>query len=398
MLKYFDSNANYPMNAEAIAEYGRFTSRNIAALDGLSSTAGKAATEQAASTQRVISRLERTLRDVYNVPEYLAVYTSGASECNSMIIHHFMYDAIMNGTKAVFACPIINHPSTTVKLAQMEKDGICNVHWIQSDDLGNVSIEAYLRASMGADCLFIQSVNSETGCMQPVNQVASAINASNQGCKVAVDDVQGFLKASINGSLCDYICISAHKIGGPIGIGTILMKSKMHSMIGGKQNHGMRGGTYNIAGMASMMSAIDRFDNSIGERNGMYFLEQLAKEMEIIDYKDFIEASSRPGYGIPSKLFIRIGTKNTLPHVIFGVQMRGNTVVCGGITKAKLLARDILIGTGSACNVVRAAGIQYGSMRSTRIQQELQSGFIRISMCGNSRTDINELVGALSAM
>lgn len=392
-LKYFDSNANYPMNIEAIAEYDKFTSRNISALDNIDNTAGNAATELAMSTKRVITRLEQTLRNVYKVPEYLAVYTSGASECNSMIIHHFMYEALMKGTRAVFACPIINHPSTTVKLAQMEKDGICDVNWIQSDDLGNVSVDAYLQASMGADCLFIQSVNSETGCMQPVDQVTAAVT-----CKVAVDDVQGFLKTNINGSSCDYICISAHKIGGPIGIGAILMKSKIHSMIGGKQNHGMRGGTYNIAGMASMMAAIDRFDNSIGDRNGLYFLEQLAKEMEIIEYKDFIKAISKTGYGIPPKLFIRIGTKNTLPHVIFGVQMRGNTVVCGGVTKAKLLARDILIGTGSACNVMRTPGIQYGSMRSTKIQQELQSGFIRISMCNNSRADINDLVSALAEM
>ena len=394
-IKYFDSNANYPMNTESLAEYGRFVSRNIAALGSLSSTAGKAATAQASSSQKVISRLEHTLRNVYGVPEYLAAYTSGASECNSMVIHHFMYDAMMRGVRPVFACPIINHPSTTVKLAQMEKDGVCEVRWIQSDDIGNISVDSCIQASNGADCLFIQSVNSETGCMQPVDQIAKAVRGY---CRVAVDDVQGFLKAGIDGSLCDYISISAHKVGGPIGIGAILMKTKMHSMIGGKQNHGMRGGTYNIAGMASMMSAIDRFDNAVGERNGSYFLEQLAKQMDIIDYKDFMKVSSKTGYGIPPKLFIHIRTKNTLPHVIFGIQMRGNTVVCGGITKAKLLERDILIGTGSACNVVRASGIQYGSMRSTKIQYELQSGFIRISMSNNTRSEINELVEALSAM
>jgi cysteine sulfinate desulfinase/cysteine desulfurase-like protein len=381
-MKYFDSNANYPVSKKTAIEYLKWLKfHNISSLTA-DSHSGDEVIDQHRKTTHLVKKFTKFVHRNYGV-EWLIIYTSGASESNSTVINHFMYESMLTQRKPIFACPMTSHASTSIYLSQLEKDGLCSVIWMKTDSLGNIIPE-----NIECDCMFIQSVNSETGCKQKVEQIAKLCKG-----KVAVDDVQGFCKSRFDAAGCDYVTASAHKIGGMIGFGILMAKKPIHAMIAGKQNHGMRGGTYNIAGLAAAMKAIEVYepDNAANR-----FRRKLARVMRVTNIEDFGKSPKT------DKEFVIVGDKSSLPHVIFGFQLRGNTVVCGDMTKQQLLAKDILIGTGSACNNIGKD--KHGSMTSVTLHPDpnvdaaMKSGFIRLSFSNNSNSEVDELVQELAAM
>ena len=95
-------------------------------------------------------------------------------------------------------------------------------------------------------------VNNETGVIQPVAEIAAV--ARNYGHHVHTDAVQavGRLPIDFNALGADSMSLSAHKIGGPQGVGALIISEKwpIHPLMrGGKQEKGRRPGTENVAGI-----------------------------------------------------------------------------------------------------------------------------------------------------
>ncbi len=102
--------------------------------------------------------------------------------------------------------------------------------------------------------------NNETGVVQPVSEVARLVHQA--GGLLHVDAVQGFgrIPCNISDLAADLLTISAHKIGGPKGIGALLRRDVAQTLAdplirGGGQERGSRAGTENVAGIAGFGAA-----------------------------------------------------------------------------------------------------------------------------------------------
>jgi cysteine desulfurase len=121
-------------------------------------------------------------------------------------------------------------------------------------------LAAWDRDLNGTPILVLMLANNETGILQPVAEAAARVRAA-AGLTVC-DAVQAFGKVQVNAALlgADYIALSAHKIGGPQGVGALWhragapLKALQH---GGGQERGLRSGTENVAGIAGFGAAAE---------------------------------------------------------------------------------------------------------------------------------------------
>src|SRR4029077_15270814 len=106
----------------------------------------------------------------------------------------------------------------------------------------------------------IMAANNETGVIQPIKAAAAIVHAAGGLLHVDVVQVAGRIPFDINGSGADLITVSAHKLGGPQGVGARIRRCAcLHSadpfLRGGGQERGPRAGTENVAGIAGFGAA-----------------------------------------------------------------------------------------------------------------------------------------------
>ena len=109
--------------------------------------------------------------------------------------------------------------------------------------------------SQGPALVAVQHANNETGVIQPVAEVAALV-AAHAGL-LLVDAVQSAGKLQLPGA--DFIAISAHKLGGPPGVGALIVRDpgRLDAVQrGGGQERGLRGGTPNLPGIAGFAAAL----------------------------------------------------------------------------------------------------------------------------------------------
>ena len=140
--------------------------------------------------------------------------------------------------------------------------------------------EAVLRYSAGAERLVVgqdglvdpvqtalsglvavQQVNNETGVIQRLNEIGEAVHGA--GGLLLADCAQGAGKLALPAA--DLIAISAHKFGGPVGIGALLVRDFAMLRPDGGQERGYRGGTENLPGALAMMAALEQGPDWLAE-------------------------------------------------------------------------------------------------------------------------------------
>jgi cysteine desulfurase len=105
----------------------------------------------------------------------------------------------------------------------------------------------------------VMAANNETGALQPIHEVAPRVAAA--GGLLHVDAIQAFGKIpfNINGMGVDLVSVSAHKIGGPKGVGALVLGNRAEGLApflrGGGQERGRRAGTENMIGIAGFGAA-----------------------------------------------------------------------------------------------------------------------------------------------
>lgn len=117
------------------------------------------------------------------------------------------------------------------------------------------------RLAEGAPALVsVMLANNETGAIQPIGEIADIVHAA--GGLLHVDAIQALGKISfdLNSIKANLITLSAHKIGGPKGVGALVMVEEMQGLEsllrGGGQELGRRAGTENVAGIAAFGAAV----------------------------------------------------------------------------------------------------------------------------------------------
>jgi cysteine desulfurase len=181
----------------------------------------------------------------------------------------------------------------------------------------------------------VMLANNETGAVQPIAELAEIVNAA--GGLLHVDAIQAFGKVPFNvGALgADLMTLSAHKIGGPKGIGALVLAEGVFGLEpllrGGGQELGYRAGTENVAGIAGFGAAVKAAVAAMGGEANR--LERL---------RDRLEAGLRQ---TPDMLVFSQGTPRLPNTTLFTVPgLRAETAVIG------FDLAGIAVSSGSACS------------------------------------------------
>ena len=193
------------------------------------------------------------------------IFTSGGTEANNQALRGFPGRVIITTPVEHSAVLAAVHGATTEALfIDVDKDGL-----IDLDHLENL-----LRSYRGGALVSVQGANNETGVIQPLAEVVAL--ARQYDAITHSDAVQNFGKDGFTGlreSGVDMLSISAHKIGGPVGVGALLVREDLTIpplLLGGGQERRRRGGTENLIGIVGFGAAAEAVRES-----GTAWLKQL---------------------------------------------------------------------------------------------------------------------------
>lgn len=180
------------------------------------------------------------------LPQMLT-FTSGGTEANNMALRGVAVERLLVSS--------IEHPS----VLEAAKASGKKIELIPVDAEGRVDIAALEKLLVGPKALVsIMLANNETGVIQNIAGIAPRV--AKAGHFLHVDAVQGFGKMPVNFGLlgCDLLSIGAHKVGGPVGVGALVIRDGLvvePLLQGGGQELRRRAGTENapaIAGFAAI--------------------------------------------------------------------------------------------------------------------------------------------------
>jgi cysteine desulfurase len=182
------------------------------------------------------------------------IFTSGATEANN---------AVMAGGWDTILIAGVEHDSVLAPVRGLARSGKARVVDLPVDANGVVTIEAVGERAggnggAGPRLLSLQLANNETGIVQPVAAAAAA--ARTLGLSVHTDAVQAAGRVAVNFRTLgvDYLSLSAHKLGGPKGVGALVIRdgAQLPAFIaGGGQERRRRAGTENVPAIAGFGTA-----------------------------------------------------------------------------------------------------------------------------------------------
>ncbi len=191
------------------------------------------------------------------------IWTSGATEANNLLLHHF---AQTLDAKSEVWISAIEHPSVhdaakhyfdqRAKLIPVTYAGVVDVEWLTAE-----------LADTRPGLVAVMAANNETGVIQPWREILAICQAYE--VPFFSDAVQWIGKLPAKGlGDCDYLTGAAHKFGGPRGVGFLKVphQSRVQSLLwGGKQERGQRAGTENIPIIVALLAALEAREKQLAE-------------------------------------------------------------------------------------------------------------------------------------
>ena len=185
-------------------------------------------------------------------------FTSGGTEADNWAVKGVAAASRKKGDHIVTSS--IEHHAVLHTCRALEKQGY-RVTYLPVDEFGRVEPERVEEAITDKTVLVsVMAANNEIGTVQPVRAIAAV--AHDHGVPFHTDAVQaiGAFPVDVNEIGADLLAISAHKFGGPKGVGALYVRRKTRIgtfMDGGAQEQGRRAGTENVPGIVGLGKAID---------------------------------------------------------------------------------------------------------------------------------------------
>jgi cysteine desulfurase len=191
------------------------------------------------------------------------VFTSGATESNNLALLGLAPHGHATGRKHIVSTAIEHH-AVLEPLRELERRGF-QIDWLVPDRDGAINAADVQKAIRPETLLVtVMQVNNETGVIQPIEEIASALQQT--GVFLHVDAAQGFGKdiPALRNTRIDLISISGHKIHAPKGVGALVVRRRDNErpaleslMHGGGQERGLRPGTLPVHLIAGLGKAAE---------------------------------------------------------------------------------------------------------------------------------------------
>jgi len=211
------------------------------------------------NSKKIVEEVRRNILSTLKAKNYDLIFTSGATESNNLAIKGFIKK---NNIKTIFSLQT-EHSSVidVVKNLDIEKK-FFNIN--PNGTVNLKEIEELLSKQTNPFLVSIMFANNESGIINPIYEISKIVR-KYKGI-MHCDGVQslGKIEIDLDSLDVDLFAISSHKIGGPTGIGALLINTRNNispEIIGGGQEKNLRSGTENFLGIVGFGEAINEVNN-----------------------------------------------------------------------------------------------------------------------------------------
>ena len=278
---YLDHAASTPMRKSAMDKYIEAESYGYANSSG--------GHKLSRNSKNLLEDSREKIAELLNAAQGEIVFTSGGTEADNWTIKSLFNSERPNDN---LVTSNIEHEAVIASAEWVSSNGF-HTKYAKSDKNGLVTKDEFLgQVDNDTKVASLMWGNNETGIIQPIKDIAREIKTINSSTLFHSDVVQGIISDNIdfhkNG--IESAAVSAHKIGGPKGVGAMFINSnqKLPSFLhGGKQELERRAGTVDVPGIAAFATALEeqqsRFDEEVGlmKNERAIFEEKLKNSLDI---------------------------------------------------------------------------------------------------------------------
>ena len=362
-IVYLDYNATAPIHREVL-------DRMIEVYTNYPGNADSRTHEYGTAAKQIVSGCRTAISNILGISDTELLFTSGATESNNMAVQG-LYNYAQKTGRNHFITTSIEHKSVLEAMKRLETMG-CQVDYVAPDQTGRVCTDAILsRIRDNTLLVSVMHINSETGIIQPVNEIGDALSKTNVYFHIDATQSFGKLNDKIRQIKYDMLSFTAHKFGGPQGVGGLVLRRRNYKfppitplLCGGQQERGMRPGTTPVALIAGMAKAAEISDRQCAafQRECAEIKERFLRQLNGLRYT----INGDPKYCIP----------NTINISFDGIDAESLFIS---------LKSEYAFANGSACN--SSSYIPSYVLTEMRLSSQLISEAIRISWCADSNVD-----------
>jgi cysteine desulfurase len=298
------------------------------------------------------------------------VFTSGGTEANALALTPGLRRGAGEPVRRLLVSAI-EHTSV-LSGGRFSPEAIATIQ-VTGSGLIDIDHLRTLLADRPPALVSVMLANNETGALQPVGEVADIVHQA--GGLLHVDAIQalGKIPFDIKSMKADLVTLSAHKIGGPKGVGALVLADEAQGLVpllrGGGQELGRRAGTENVAGIAAFGAAV---------RAAMVALEGDAARLRGLQNR--LENGLRQ---TPGMIVFSEGTPRLPNTTLFTVPgLKAETAVIG------FDLGGIAVSSGSACSSGKVQPSHV--LAAMGVGRELAQGAVRLSLgWSTSEADID---------
>ncbi len=369
MALYLDYNASAPLRKEVLDVMVDAYTQVIGNADSRTHSFGTTA-------QKFVQEKRQQIASVLNVDPTDLIFTSGSTESNNMAILGMAKWAKENGKTHIITTSM-EHKAILEPLRRLEQQGF-TVDYVNPGSDGRVAVEDIVSRIQDKTALVsVMYVNSETGIIQPVQELGEILESKGVYFHIDATQALGKLNNEIRHTKYDMMSMTAHKVGGPQGIGAFILKRGKDFkrppieplMYGGPQERGYRPGTTPVALIAGFAEAVRLSEE---EHDTMMHKCAAIKEnfLQAIQGMDY-QINGNPQYCLPTTI-----------NISFTGLDAEAAFLC--------LGDDFAFSNGSACN---SAGHKLSYvLESMGLDQKRRSEAIRLSWDGSVEVDFTKFV------